>query len=204
MYVKIVICLSVFDRGLWECMHVCTTRCEGHLTSTWFLFCFCFFFLRQDVMEEYRKTGRHMNHGMELVVEMLTTGYWPAQSGPKCSLPKQVVKCCKEFEEFYLQKNTVSGKREREGGGGSEGEGGRERCIREKEREREIVDLFVAQSLVSQLFCLSVCLVLSKKGIYCRATGEYQLVVECSVVFVCRFCRQDAVFCCSTILYRIL
>lgn len=59
-------------------------------------------------MEEYRKTGRHTKHGMELVVEMLTTGYWPTQSGPKCSLPKQVVKCCKEFEEFYHQMHNVS------------------------------------------------------------------------------------------------
>lgn len=58
-------------------------------------------------MEEYRKTGRHTKHGMELVVEMLTTGYWPTQSGPKCSLPDQVVKCCKEFEEFYLHKHNV-------------------------------------------------------------------------------------------------
>lgn len=61
----------------------------------------------QDVMEEYRRTGRHTNHGMELVVEMLTTGYWPTQSGPKCRLPLQAVRCCEDFEEFYLQKHTV-------------------------------------------------------------------------------------------------
>lgn len=60
-------------------------------------------------MEEYRKTGRHTKHGMELVVEMLTTGYWPTQSGPKCRLPEQVVECCKEFEEFYLHKHNVRG-----------------------------------------------------------------------------------------------
>ena len=59
------------------------------------------------MMEEYRKTGRHTNHGMELVVEMLTTGYWPAQSGPKCRLPKQVLRCCEDFEEFYLKNHTV-------------------------------------------------------------------------------------------------
>lgn len=62
----------------------------------------------QDVMEEYRRTGRHTKHGMELVVEMLTTGYWPTQSSPKCRLPPQAVRCCDDFVEFYLQKHTVS------------------------------------------------------------------------------------------------
>lgn len=62
----------------------------------------------QDVMEEYRRTGRHTKHGMELMVEMLTTGYWPTQSSPKCRLPPQAVRCCDDFVEFYLQKHTVS------------------------------------------------------------------------------------------------
>ncbi|CAN0480878.1 unnamed protein product, partial [Laminaria digitata] len=58
-------------------------------------------------MEEYRRTGRHHRHGMELSVEMLTTGYWPTQNGPKCSLPQVVLRCCEDFEEFYLKKHTV-------------------------------------------------------------------------------------------------
>lgn len=58
-------------------------------------------------MEEYRKTGRHARNGMELMVEMLTTGYWPTQNSPMCRLPAKAVKCCEDFEEFYLQKHTV-------------------------------------------------------------------------------------------------
>eukprot|EP00903_Cladosiphon_okamuranus_P018135 g16689.t1 len=79
-----------------ECGYQFTSKLEGMFTDMK---------ISKDVMEEYRKTGRHTKHGLELVVEMLTTGYWPTQSGPKCSLPKQVVRCCKEFEEFYLQKH---------------------------------------------------------------------------------------------------
>ena len=63
----------------------------------------------KDVMEEYRRTGRHHRHGMELSVEMLTTGYWPTQNGPKCRLPQVVLRCCEDFEEFYLKKHTVRG-----------------------------------------------------------------------------------------------
>ena len=82
------------------------------IPSNPFRVCVCNFLFHpnpfQDVMEEYRRTGRHTNHGMELVVEMLTTGYWPTQTSPKCRLPPQPVKCCDDFVEFYLQKHTVS------------------------------------------------------------------------------------------------
>ena len=66
--------------------------------------------LSKDVMEEYRRTGRHHRHGMELSVEMLTTGYWPTQNGPKCRFPQLVLRCCEDFEEFYLKKHTVRGR----------------------------------------------------------------------------------------------
>ncbi|CAN0389097.1 unnamed protein product, partial [Discosporangium mesarthrocarpum] len=58
-------------------------------------------------MDLYRKTGKHQARGMELVVEVLTTGYWPTPSTHQCRLPPKVVRCCEDFEGFYLEKHTV-------------------------------------------------------------------------------------------------
>jgi cullin 3 len=40
--------------------------------------------------------------GMELNVQVLTTGFWPTQSAAKCSLPPEIMKCCEVFQKYYL------------------------------------------------------------------------------------------------------
>jgi cullin 3 len=40
--------------------------------------------------------------GMELNVQVLTTGFWPTQSAAKCTLPPEIVKCCEVFQKYYL------------------------------------------------------------------------------------------------------
>lgn len=38
--------------------------------------------------------------------DVLTTGYWPSQNVPVCSLPAPVQLAIDQFSEFYLQKHT--------------------------------------------------------------------------------------------------
>uniref|UniRef100_A0A6B2KYR3 Cullin family profile domain-containing protein n=1 Tax=Arcella intermedia TaxID=1963864 RepID=A0A6B2KYR3_9EUKA len=47
--------------------------------------------------------------GMELNVQVLTTGFWPTQNAAKCNMPPEIVKCCDVFQKYY---NTLhSGRR---------------------------------------------------------------------------------------------
>ena len=41
--------------------------------------------------------------GHELVVTVLTTGFWPVSSAPECVLPVLAVKSCKRFSDFYQE-----------------------------------------------------------------------------------------------------
>lgn len=40
--------------------------------------------------------------GLDLQVQVLTTGSWPTQTVSKCSLPRELEVCCEEFKKFYL------------------------------------------------------------------------------------------------------
>ena len=44
--------------------------------------------------------------GVELNVQVLTTGSWPMPPGVNCSLPPQLERCCEVFRQFYLEKFT--------------------------------------------------------------------------------------------------
>eukprot|EP00590_Aulacoseira_subarctica_P003713 CAMPEP_0172414624 /NCGR_PEP_ID=MMETSP1064-20121228/1267_1 /TAXON_ID=202472 /ORGANISM="Aulacoseira subarctica , Strain CCAP 1002/5" /LENGTH=805 /DNA_ID=CAMNT_0013151379 /DNA_START=42 /DNA_END=2459 /DNA_ORIENTATION=- len=44
--------------------------------------------------------------GLDLEVDVLTTGYWPSQSVPPCILPAQVNEATRKFSAYYLQKHT--------------------------------------------------------------------------------------------------
>jgi len=44
--------------------------------------------------------------GMELNVQVLTTGFWPTQNTAKCTLPAEIVKCCEVFQKYYLSNHT--------------------------------------------------------------------------------------------------
>lgn len=44
--------------------------------------------------------------GFDIEVDVLTTGYWPSQNVPPCTLPPQVQFAIDQFSTFYLEKHT--------------------------------------------------------------------------------------------------
>ena len=43
---------------------------------------------------------------IELQVQVLTTGSWPTQAACSCQLPREIERCCEDFNVFYLGKHT--------------------------------------------------------------------------------------------------
>jgi cullin 3 len=43
------------------------------------------------------------DHDIDLSVQVLTTGSWPTQSAAQCSLPREMERCCTEFQAYYLR-----------------------------------------------------------------------------------------------------
>merc|ERR1711871_1429400 len=52
-----------------------------------------------DTQEGFRNAngGSSKVDGIELTVQVLTTGFWPTQVGAKCTLPPQILKCTDTF-----------------------------------------------------------------------------------------------------------
>jgi len=44
--------------------------------------------------------------GVELAINVLTTGFWPTQSASSCALPTQIVRCCEVFKAHYLKQHS--------------------------------------------------------------------------------------------------
>jgi len=44
--------------------------------------------------------------GIELVVHVLTTGFWPTQTATICELPPQLLQCCEVFKQHYLKQHS--------------------------------------------------------------------------------------------------
>jgi cullin 3 len=67
----------------------------------------------RDTMAEFKAhlAGQGAALGMDLSVQVLTTGAWPQASGQQraCNLPREVDRCCEEFRAFY--QGTYSGRR---------------------------------------------------------------------------------------------
>ena len=53
--------------------------------------------------------GGSATGGIELSVQVLTTGSWPTQQAVQCQVPKELQACCNAFEQFYLK--THSGRK---------------------------------------------------------------------------------------------
>eukprot|EP00213_Chloropicon_mariensis_P007024 CAMPEP_0197475558 /NCGR_PEP_ID=MMETSP1309-20131121/7000_1 /TAXON_ID=464262 /ORGANISM="Genus nov. species nov., Strain RCC998" /LENGTH=738 /DNA_ID=CAMNT_0043015633 /DNA_START=203 /DNA_END=2418 /DNA_ORIENTATION=- len=47
--------------------------------------------------------GGSATGGIELSVQVLTTGSWPTQQAVQCQVPKELQACCNAFEQFYLE-----------------------------------------------------------------------------------------------------
>ncbi|KAG7671586.1 hypothetical protein KSW81_003717 [Nannochloris sp. 'desiccata'] len=67
----------------------------------------------RDAMADFKShlTAAHISLGLDLSVQVLTTGAWPCPGGVQraCNLPREVDRCCEEFRAFYH--STYSGRR---------------------------------------------------------------------------------------------
>jgi len=61
-----------------------------------------------DTQEAFRTAmgGSSKVEGVELQVQVLTTGFWPTQVPTKCALPAHILRCCETFKEHYLKQHS--------------------------------------------------------------------------------------------------
>eukprot|EP01026_Neomeris_dumetosa_P019947 TRINITY_DN1804_c0_g1_i2.p1 TRINITY_DN1804_c0_g1~~TRINITY_DN1804_c0_g1_i2.p1 ORF type:complete len:732 (-),score=100.54 TRINITY_DN1804_c0_g1_i2:296-2491(-) len=58
----------------------------------------------QDMMENFKKNhlkAKNIDLGVDMQVQVLTTGSWPTQSIHQCNIPFELGQCMEEFEKFY-------------------------------------------------------------------------------------------------------
>lgn len=62
-----------------------------------------------DTMEGFRQylqsSGKSLN-GIDLHVQVLTTGFWPTQSASACTFPPEIQHCCEVFRAYYMNKHS--------------------------------------------------------------------------------------------------
>lgn len=83
-----------------ECGYQFTTKLEGMFNDMR---------ISRETREEFKKFKRSDNasrDAMDMDVDVLTTGYWPSQNVPPCTLPPQVQAAIDHFASFYLGKHT--------------------------------------------------------------------------------------------------
>lgn len=60
----------------------------------------------RTVQEQFRshvhQSAEHADGSVDLVVKVLTTGYWPTQQAVQCQMPPEIDKVCNVFKRFYL------------------------------------------------------------------------------------------------------
>ncbi|OIW06777.1 hypothetical protein TanjilG_11502 [Lupinus angustifolius] len=56
---------------------------------------------KQTGFENYLRDNQHVNLGMDLTVNVLTTGFWPSYKSFDLKLPPEMVKCVEVFKDFY-------------------------------------------------------------------------------------------------------
>ncbi|KAE8816717.1 Cullin-3A [Hordeum vulgare] len=84
-----------------ECGYQFTSKLEGMFTDMK---------TSQDTMQDfYAKKSEELGDGPTLDVHILTTGSWPTQPSPPCSLPPEILTVCEKFRGYYL--GTHSGRR---------------------------------------------------------------------------------------------
>jgi len=75
-----------------ECGYQFTSKLEGMFTDMK---------TSRDTMHNFKATDPDLG-GIDLHVQVLTTGSWPTQVGAKCNLPAELEQCCEKFRNFYL------------------------------------------------------------------------------------------------------
>ncbi|KQK01936.1 cullin-3A [Brachypodium distachyon] len=84
-----------------ECGYQFTSKLEGMFTDMK---------TSQDTMRDfYAKKSEELGDGPTLDVHILTTGSWPTQPSPPCSLPPEILAVCEKFRAYYL--GTHNGRR---------------------------------------------------------------------------------------------
>jgi len=56
--------------------------------------------------QQEAKETQNSVKGIDIEVDVLTTGYWPSQNVPACTLPDEIQKAIDHFSSFYLEKHT--------------------------------------------------------------------------------------------------
>mmetsp|Transcript_24773 Transcript_24773/g.34140 ORF Transcript_24773/g.34140 Transcript_24773/m.34140 type:complete len:740 (-) Transcript_24773:166-2385(-) len=79
-----------------ECGYQFTSKLEGMFTDMK---------TSKDTMNAFKASEPEL-HGVDLHVQVLTTGSWPTQLGSQCNLSSQLQHCCENFKNFYLSTHT--------------------------------------------------------------------------------------------------
>jgi len=90
---------SMIQKLKQECGYQYTSKLEGMFMDIK---------VSMDTQENFRTAngGSSKIDGLELSVQVLTTGFWPTQIGSKCILPPQIGRCCQTFKEHYLKQHS--------------------------------------------------------------------------------------------------
>mmetsp|Transcript_25320 Transcript_25320/g.80122 ORF Transcript_25320/g.80122 Transcript_25320/m.80122 type:complete len:736 (-) Transcript_25320:24-2231(-) len=83
-----------------ECGYQFTSKLEGMFTDMK---------TSSDTMAQFKSMVESKNvdmGGVELSVQVLTTGSWPTQAGGRCNVPPVLEHCCNKFRDFYLSTHT--------------------------------------------------------------------------------------------------
>ena len=84
-----------------ECGYQYTTKLEGMFNDMR---------ISKETREEYKTYKRQQKDDaaktVEIEVDVLTSGYWPSQNIPSCTLPTEIQNGIDHFSEFYLGKHT--------------------------------------------------------------------------------------------------
>lgn len=64
--------------------------------------------LSKNTMEEFKKKNKGSStfQGVEIFVDILTSGIWPEQNVHPCKLPSELSNCTLKFDKFYKEKHS--------------------------------------------------------------------------------------------------
>lgn len=83
-----------------ECGYQFTTKLEGMFNDMR---------ISRETRDKYKAFQRQQANGpdyIDIEVDVLTTGYWPSQNVPPCTLPVAAQDAIAKFETFHLEKHT--------------------------------------------------------------------------------------------------
>mmetsp|Transcript_19457 Transcript_19457/g.41916 ORF Transcript_19457/g.41916 Transcript_19457/m.41916 type:complete len:771 (+) Transcript_19457:187-2499(+) len=86
-----------------ECGYQFTTKLEGMFNDMR---------ISRETRDKFKSYKRQQESregstkGIDIEVDVLTTGYWPSQNVPACTLPDDIQTAIGSFSDFYLEKHT--------------------------------------------------------------------------------------------------